>query len=267
MAYADVHEILPDMCRHWAVGPMRLWLRHTEAEWHMSVDYMAELPVEGAVASACPVFGDDCADPPADLEWRRWAGIEGMSQVRVTPVMPDRAVMVRPEGPLEIPKGRWALFFVSIPVWLRVSVGPDPEVTLCEVPTVVLSNTWFGDPSTGELCYSLTSRARRAFRPNQTEPHCALCPVTVRNDSSEELAMDRVCLRVEHLAVYEGASQLWTNGATLRFHTGEQGGQVEFDNAAPGFEAVGPALGEPREPFRRGLLKRSFSNFKFMAGL
>ena len=178
--------------------------------------------------------------------------------------MPDRSVVARPDSPVKVPAAHDAQFFVSIPIWIRVLVRGrrQKEVQLCEVPSRALSNTWFGDPMTGELCYSLTTRARRTADAEETPPNCAVVPVRIHNRSTDMLELERLCIRVEHLQIYPGESELWTSGIHVNYRGADQISGVDYESKAPTWEPVGPALCKPRQPVSRNMLKRTFSDFR-----
>lgn len=243
-------------CRQ--VGPLTLWLRRTDQEWHLAVRRAPE----------ADTGHHEPAEPDDALEWLRWTAGEEANVVRLLPQMPDRSVVVRPESPIQIPPGHEALFYVSIPVWVKVAVGEGTPTVLCEQPAVILSNTWFGDPMSGELCYSLQTRARRAVDASQASPHRAVCPVRIRNTHEELLAFERLCIRVEHLTLYDGQRQMWTNGISVRFRGDEHPSLVEYDPGPTAALDVGDVLAEPRVPPSSGLLKRSFASLSsFASGL
>jgi len=262
----DPIELRTEDCRRWRLGPARVCVRRTDAEWHVAVVYEAESADED-VTGGDRVVVEACEPPPEGLEWRRWVAAEDGGVVQVTPMMPDRAVVVRPEQPISIPSGAKAQFFVSIPVWLRISAGPGKATTLSDLPTAILSNIWFGDPMSGELCYSLKTRARRTFDAADTRANCALSPLLIENAASEQLPFERLCIRAEHLAVYPGESQLWTNAVTVKSRGADETGQLDYGQSPPRWEPVGKPLCDPREPFNRGMLKRTFSNIKVFSGV
>ncbi|UCF17103.1 MAG: hypothetical protein JSW59_06510, partial [Phycisphaerales bacterium] len=150
--------------------------------------------------------------------------------------------------------------------WVRITAGEGEEIELCEEPSVDLSNTWFGDPMSGELGYSLRSRARREISETRAEPHRALCPVTIRNTSPEQVKVERFCVHVAHLGVYPGESRLWTNGVQIAFRGEAEVSQVEYSEQPPGYEETGNVLSYPRTPVRTTLLKRSLGGFGLFGG-
>lgn len=139
-------------------------------------------------------------------------------------------------------------------------------VQLCEQPSVLLSNIWFGDPMSGDLCYSLRTRARREIANWQTEPHRAVCPVTIRNAANTQLDVERFCVHAVHLSVFAGASRLWTNGVKITFKGEAEVSQLEYADKPPGYEEVGEVLSKPRTLIKKTLLKRSLGGFGLFGG-
>lgn len=241
------------------IGPLTLYLRRHGDEWQIATVESAEDDFPG---DQPPTVTDELPD---DLSWTRWVVGEA-DKLQLRPVMPDKPLVVRPEASLKIPPGRAATFFVSIPISIRVNAGHEPPLNLVEVPTQTMSRIWFGDPMSGELCYTLHTRARRELDDQDIRPHRAVCAVWVKNESATELSLERLMLHVQHLAVYDSPKQLWTGGVQVRFRGDEQIAQVTFDEQPPEHEPVGKRLSEARQALPRNLLKRTFGNFKFPWG-
>jgi hypothetical protein len=187
--------------------------------------------------------------------------------LQLAPSLQDRAVVVSSDITLKILPGSNALFFVGIPVWVRVHIGARKDTELAEIPTRILSNTWFGDPTTGELCYSLKSRAGRDIGHIPASPHKAICPVRLVNSSAGKLDFQKLNIHVEHLRVFAGKTRLWTNEVSIRFFGEDQPGQVDFPSKVPQFEKPLTLLTEERVPVSQSILKKSigilrhFKNF------
>jgi hypothetical protein len=168
--------------------------------------------------------------------------------------------------PVKIPSGREALFFVGVPLWVRITAGDADTVHLSEEPSVKLSNIWFGDPMSGDLCYSLRTRARRSISDSQVEPHRAVCPVTIRNAAPVQVDVERFCVHVAHLSIYAGKSRLWTGGVQITFKGEDETSQVEYSGKPPTYEGVDRVLSEPRVPVKKRLLKRSLGSIGLFGG-
>lgn len=244
------------------VGPLGIWLRRRDDELHIAFHHSAE----GEASSRAEPLAPSSETPPSGMRWARWVVGEDGRRVRLLPVMPDRPVVVRPESPVRIPSGHEALFFVSIPVWVRIVAGEGDRLVLCEEPSTILSKIWFGDLHSGELCYSVKTRARREVSASETRAYRAVCPTRLRNASPAQLEIERLCVHVEYLRTYEGQRQLWTNEVTVTVQGEEQTGQVRYAEEPPGIEGVGELLSEARTPLTRSLLKRGIGGLRLFGG-
>ena len=95
-------------------------------------------------------------------------------RLRLKPRLLDRHLVSRPRQPLYLPPGEATTLYVSSPVTVNIEVE-QPGVSLRELPTVRLSDTWFG-PSTrdGELCYASLTSARSHLTEVPDRPHRAI---------------------------------------------------------------------------------------------
>jgi len=239
---------------HWRIGPLDLWASGADGEWRVAVSRTED--------SNTPVVIDN-AGPEEGLEQRRWVSAIKGEALQVVPVMPDRSVIVRPQAPVQVVAGREALFFVSVPVWVRViakAPGSD-EIVLCEEYTVQLSNSWFGLPTEGELCYALRSRARRNLQELDPVPYRAICPILIRNEAEKALDFLRLCLRSRDLGLYAGRTHMWTNAATVT-HRSEGAAQVTYSDGAPEHDNAEALVSKARDKSERGLMSRTFDNLK-----
>jgi hypothetical protein len=204
----------------------------------------------------------ECAQEiPPKLPWSRWVVDKETHQVRLTPCLPNRPVVVRTESPVKISVGKDAVFYVSFPIWLKVEAGDDELIALCDVPSAVRSNTWFGDTMAGELCYSLITRARRQIEDADHPVYKALCPVRILNASGDRLDVERFCLHVEHLSLFQGTSLLWTNEVTITFQGEDQISKIDYARQKPKLDAGLQLMTAPRTPLKDTLLKRSLGSF------
>lgn len=241
-------------CLHWQVGPLRLWVQRTDVEWQLAFERKPE--EEDGLAAGVP------SEITAELDWKRWAAGEESNVVQIVPVMPDRPLIVRPESPLKIPEGNHALFYVTVPVWVRVTVGEAQQVSLCEEPTAILSHSWFGEPIAGELCYSLRTTARRTLETLGNRPNRAICPVHIKNDATGQLDFQRLCVRVSHLNCYAGKEHLWTSEVDVAYKGEEQLAQIDYSEGPPAGDEVGDLLSEARTPLAEGFIQKTFGGLK-----
>ncbi len=249
--------VSPQGCRNLRLGPLTLHARRSCDEWQIALE--RQRAARGAVSGEITAV-DENLDAEG-LDWHRWVVADASGGLELLPAMPDRPVVVRPDHPITIPAREKAKFYVSVPVWVRVLARPAGNVLL-DVPSLVMSNIWYGDFMEGELCYSLTSRARRELAaPGADEFSRAVCPVVVANDAAEELRLERLCIRVQHIGVLEGSGRLWTNRVDVEFRGGDRGEHITYGRSAPDECPEARQLTQPRVPEAVSLLRRTFRGF------
>ncbi len=245
-----------DASYHAAVGPLQFWLKRSGDELHIAVDRRIDPDRYLDVQSLTPASDASAAH----LQWGRWVVGQAGSSVQLVPMTPDRPVVVRPEVPLRLPSKQEAVFFVNFPIWVKVVAGDKHPVTLCEEPCVVLSKTWFGDPMSGVLGYSMRTRARRDIAETHPRPHRAVCPMRICNSAAEQLNLERFCVHVEHLTLFEGATRLWANQIDVTFRGDNEVSQMEYAKGPPSYEPVGELICKPRRALKESFLERSLSS-------
>lgn len=242
------------------IGPLELWVRFRAGEiWlaHASGDWTRS-------------GGDPAREPPSDEEgWVRWPVPEGTGGLRLSPVFPPRTLVVKPELSFRLLPHSGARIYVRVPLWARVeATGGEEDVTLTEVPSVVLSDTWWGEFTDGELCYWLPTSARRSVGPDLFAPHRAVCPLDLSNRSEGELEVEKIALRVAHLSVFRGAQGLWSDVTRVRYRGENEGSDIDVAGRAPeeaGSEAR--RVTPPRTPLTKSFRTRTFSRLRTLSGL
>ncbi len=250
-------EIGVDCTLNLRLGPLNLLIHRGEQEWHMA--YENDLPDESRFdLSVSP------GSFPQSRNWTRWMVPESIDRIQLAPRLPDRPVIVRPEMPMCLMPRQSALFFVGIPVWLSVSFGTELS-DAGEVPAMKLSNSWFGSVTGGELCYALKTTAKLRQSDLLFHPHRTVFPLEIRNASDEKLNFERLCLRVQYLNIYQGATRMWTGRGRVSYRGEEIWSRIVYAQKAPEFDEAGHLLGGAREPARRGVLLKTFDNLKHLA--
>ena len=262
MSLWDYQKIEESVTYRALIGPLTIWLKKINDERLISTERSQNDNNEADFFEFSP-----CKEPVTkDLSWSRWVISSESNTISFFPMMPDRPVVVRPEVPVKIPKGKEAIFYVGIPLWVAVGIDSPENIILTEVPALLLSNIWFGDPMSGELCYSLRSRALRQISNITTKPHRAICPVKIQNDTDSILDIERFCIHVGHLSIYKGSKRLWTNQVNIKFQGEDVDSKINYAQEAPKFEHSEEIIGKIRIPLRKTLLKKSFSAFRLLTG-
>jgi hypothetical protein len=247
------------------IGPRDIWFLLREGEIRL-----ADRPAEKGAAREPPGAPDDPS------VWSRWAlpapagtGAGDLSSARVVlrPAVPDRPLIVQPEVPFALLPGAEARVFVRIPLLIRVETeGPTGEAILLRtIPTLELSDTWWGGFVEGDLCYWLPTTARREATRSLLEPHLVICPLRMVNESGTDLKVEKLSFRVEHLSLFADAPGFWADESRVRYQGEAEGSQIDMSGRPPD-EAPGAALvSAPPVPVR-GLRALTFNRLRHFPG-
>jgi hypothetical protein len=171
-------------------------------------------------------------------------------------------VVARPSEPFYVTGSEEVRLYLSTPVWIRIE-ALKPRTILSEVPTLQMSDTWFG-PSTleGELCYAIRTRARGRIEDMPKRTSRAITPVTIRSQSVEPVLVERVRVPLEALALYAaGNDMLWSQ--EVRFELDETGTRIKFEvqRGAPREAGETTKLSKPRSPGTGLTVVRAIGHF------
>lgn len=198
--------------------------------------------------------------------WSRWVILNpdkfkasSPMVISVMPSYPDRPLIIRPEFPLRLIPEAELVVFMRIPVFVSVydENAKTPRL-LTQFPSIKLSNTWFGSMTEGELCYWLKTRARTVPELQAQNPYLCTCPIHIVNTSDEELLVDKLCLRLDTLSIYEADGRLWSDQMNI-FYKGEE----KFSNLAaagkpPAQASDARLLRPPRKASSSNIAMRTF---------
>jgi len=137
---------------------------------------------------------------------------------------------------------------------------------MCEIPSVRLSDTWFGTPANGDLCYALDSTLERSSADLDIGLR-AVCSLILRNSAKEDLKFERIAVHVEHLKLFSADDRFWTNEITVAFRGTEEVSNVTYGTTPPSTVSGACRVSGPRQSFDRSLIKRSFNLFREIAGI
>lgn len=260
MTIWDPQPLAAGQTIRWRMGPLTLWVQALPGEWRVATERDAE-------AEAVDVAP---ATPPEALDWKRVAGQVETPHVTLRPALPPRPVTVRPERPVTILPGQETAFFVGIPLWMQLTVhaggkGPAAALLLCEYETARLSNTWYGLPIDGVLCYALRTRARTALDDIEPRPYRAVAPLRVVNEGPKPQPFERCCILTPHLPLFRGEQHFWTAAGTQVMRGENEPGQSRFLHDAPPFDQAGERIAAPREPQPHGVVFRTMDHLKSFA--
>lgn len=253
------HALEPDETLRLQVGPLVLWARAREDEV-----WLAHAPGDGTRSGRS-------TEPPAepgDSDWIRWPVAEDPGRIVLSPVFSARPVVAEPDRSFRLlPRSR-ARIFVGVPLWVRVTVPGDPGRTLTDVPSLVLSDTWWGDVTEGELCYWLRTTARRRVSPETRRPHMAVCPLELANRSGEELPVEKIVLRVAHLSLFAGDGRFWADETRVQYRGADEASEIRVTGQRPGEAGDAEQVAAPREKApARGFRALTVARLRSLPGL
>ncbi|QBG48400.1 hypothetical protein EGM51_13730 [Verrucomicrobia bacterium S94] len=214
----ETHTLLEGETLVCCVGPLTLRIHRKRKDWYVS--HEQEMQIDDQRCSL------EILREPMNrgFEWSRWILDEAMDCVRLEPSLPDRSIIVRPEMLMTVMPKQTVEFYIGLPLWLSISFGSAGK-TAVEVPTYTLSNSWFGSFTEGELCYALKTTARLHLAELSNSAHRVVFPLNVKNLSKETLAFERICIRPQHLNIYQGSERLWTGRGRVSYR-GRRAGAV-----------------------------------------
>lgn len=236
------HLLLGKEPMFWQFGPLGLWCKGMADEVWIAVGK-----------------GTDAV--PEDDAWSRWALERPYQGIDLLPAFPKRPVVVKPEVPFHLLRnGGKATIYIRVPLCVRMDLlDGQRRSTLIETPIVPLADTWFGSYMDGELCYWISSGTRRDLELDAGRPHLATCTVHIRNNSGDDLHVDKICLIVGHLSLFEQGGCLLSDEATIDFKGAQEVSGFSVSGSSPLPEAV--LLSPPRTPMKQDIGAKMLLSF------
>lgn len=238
----------------WRVGALRLWVERRPSEWRVA-HWSSDDPSDGACEVEVPCTGTSA---PEDVVRERFGLRATGPEFRLTPVLPDRSVVSRPETPFHVLAEAEVQVYVSTPVWLEVAAG-TPVRRLLELPLFRNSDTWFGSSTReGELCYANRTTLRQTYDDLPIRPHRALTPVRIHNRAESPLLVERLNVPVPYLSLYVGPDgALWTQSLVYDIAREGDTAEMHIDKGLPSEAPEAGLVGGPREIGSRNMLVRA----------
>lgn len=252
MPWWGAFKVHDEQVSTWRIGALRIWVTTKPGEWRVHYDQGDDPLDEHALHGTLE-------DPvPEGAKSMHIASEDTTKGLVVVPQLADRDVVARPEIATVVVRGDTAAFWVTTPVWVRIEAADG--ACLLDVPTFRPSDTWFGDPTDGELCYAsrvaaYTHISRLKFRAAR-----ATTRVTVRNHNSVNLTLERLRLPAPSLSLYvDGNGNFWTQDVTITVGQ-DAPAQISVSSEPPDVEDVRLVQG-PRRPSSGNLIVRALSRW------
>jgi hypothetical protein len=236
------------------LGPLRLWLARADKEWGFAVEHG-----ETDNVLDLDLVPDDVI--PDNLEWHKTVFSDAPREFLFKPTVPDRSLLIKPGYPVLVPSKESGVFYLTIPVSVAIHVvSRKGEHFIGSVPSKPLSDSWFGGPTSGEYCYSLPFSAERDVDLLKAKPNHIVCPVTIRNDSGDDLIFEKFCFRPNYLGLYCGDRYLWSPKVMISYEGSFKGSEIRYNNGLPEEEKNLLELAPPKESDGKRFRSLTFSS-------
>jgi len=248
------HAVAKGQTLELELGALKLWVHRGFQDWHLAYESDAREHERFSLSQ-----NDDLFNP--DREWTRWILNEKVEELRVQPLLPDRSIIVRPEMPMCLMPRQSVQFFIGIPIWLSLVFGARKEQAV-EVPSMALTNSWFGTFTEGELCYALKTTAKLHQHDMLPAAHRAVFPLEIKNASAERLKFVRLCIRPQYLNMFQGENRLWTSKGRVSYRGEDKWSRIVYASGAPDYDQADAMVGKARDAMKRGALLNTFDTLK-----
>ena len=241
----------------WNLGARVIWAERRTGEWRIGLRETGREDVQYGSLDIGPASDED--GPPR----LRCSLGDASERLVLMPRTPDRPLVARTEVSLLVPPGGSTRVHVGIPLCAQIVANDRP---LHELPVLELSDTWFGTPLEGILCYATRTHLTMDEALLGPRAHRALCSAEIVNHAPEPLVLDRLRIPAPNLGLWRMEDgQLRTDRLRLVRESGQEDGSVEVLD-----HGVGKAerISEPRFPVSSGRVVRAFNAvWKNLGGL
>jgi hypothetical protein len=240
---------------HFSIGSLKLWLELYEKELKAAFFH-----------SNSENENNSSSEIPSDIVWNRWSIKTDQPPISLEPQFPDKPIVVKPESSFRLAKGEKARVYVRVPLWLQIIMGTKQPELLMEMPTVVLSKTWFGSFFEGELCNWISSGMKKQIEADSSRPYLAICPIQILNKSDVELLIEKICLRVINLSIFDNGDQLWSDEIKITYRGKNEISQFEVGNSPPIEAPSAKLITKPRTILKKSKIALTFSTLRELPG-
>ena len=243
------HQIQPGTTKVIDIGCVQLSATRTKEGWQL------------ATTDKCP---DDEIHLHENSSLSDYFQTGKSNSLIIAPALPLKPLVFKGSGLNVLPEQKITLF-LKIPLTFQIYFSKvQSENLLREITYKRLSNTWFGDPDSGEPAFTLGSEYFLDFNELNISDFEAICPVTVKNSATENLNVQRLIIRDEHLTLYRNDNKIVTSLIEIEFKGKDTIGDVDYHFSKIYNGEKQEVLAKPRTEVGKGLLKLNFHFMKTM---
>ncbi len=195
------HDILPGEHRIWDIKFFKLAIQRTQQGWYIKM-------LENNEASQ---------DKTLDFSSGEYYQTGKSNTLLLVPSFPPKPLVFKGTH-LHVAPRQELSFFLKIPLYINIYyLKEKTENLLREIPVQNFSNTWFGETDNGEPAFLLGNDYY--FSPDEIEPmpYEAVCPITINNNWTGVLEIERMIIRVDNLMIYESKGRNITSVVSLEY--------------------------------------------------
>jgi len=195
----------PEQNRGWHMAGLDLWATRSAREWRFQTLRQSGQHEDQQNWSVLD------SEMPVDGNVARYFFKQTTSALYLMPRLADRSVVVKPVHPIFIASGQEITLYVGTPVWVAC-YAEGRETPLLDIPVFRPTDTWFGRSTIqGQVCYATRVLGRTDLTQFPPRPFRAVTPITVCNNGSATLPVERINIPVPYLPVYAAENgRLWT---------------------------------------------------------
>jgi len=184
------------------------------------------------------------------------------NSIVLAPALQDKPIVFKGSKLVIAPKQR-ITFFIKIPLVFQVYFSKvQPKNILTEFPCQRLSDTWFGEPDSGEAAFALGSDFYLSFDKIETSEYEAICPITIFNNSEVLLDVQRLIIRVQNLTLYLNKKKAVTSLVKIEYKGKEMISSVDYHFSKNFHGEKQEILAKPRNEESKNLLRINFHFIK-----
>jgi len=241
------HKILPGETRIINIGCVQLSATRKNEGWHL------------ITTDNCP---HDDIDLSAEGTLSDYFQTGKSNTLIIAPALPAKPLVFKGYGLSVLPDQK-ITFFLKIPLAFQIYFSKiQSENLLKEITYKRLSDTWFGEPDSGEPAFSLGSEYYLDLEEIKITDFEAICPVMVHNTSSEILSVQRLIIREEYVTLYKNNDKIVTSAVNIEFKGNDVASEVDYNYSKLYNGEKQEILAKPRNSTGKNLLKLNFHFIK-----
>lgn len=200
-----------------------------------------------------------------DDGWKRWVFSSETSKLRLVPRISERSIVVAPRDQFHLMRGVETTVFIVLPLWVGLEDAVSGQA-LSSLPTRSLARGWFGSRTAGEICFWHQSRFFHAPPPRQEGGASVICSLRIANDSTRDLPVAKICLRMRYFSLFQADGRYWTDEARIRFEGDEEGSEISYTGSPPPEAALAELIRGPHEKPGSVFSAKAFFNLFSIGG-